>query len=304
MPIPKFHELMLPLLKHYGDGKVHTRYEFLDSLGIEFKLTPEELAERVSSGLTRVADRIGWATTFLKKAGLLIQPERGYHEITDRGQQTLKLGLDFLTPAKIVELYPDSKNNAFYNPLLREKHEFKDKIEELTLEGTPDEEIDTALANKELQTQSEIKDQVDKITPRQFENLVNKLLVAMGYGKEEYRTVTSYTNDGGIDGIIQADELGFEKIYIQAKKFQDGSSVGRPDIQKFVGAMTGTTKGVFITTAKFSSSVEEYLKSRSEKVILIDGPKLIRLMYKHNIGVSVRKTIDLKGLDSDFFDEL
>jgi restriction system protein len=126
----------------------------------------------------------------------------------------------------------------------------------------------------------------------------------MGYGKEEYSSITNYTNDGGIDGIIQADELGFEKIYIQAKKFQEDSSVGRPDIQKFVGAMTGTTKGVFITTAKFSSSVEDYLKSRSEKVILIDGQKLIRLMYKHNIGVSVRKTIDLKGLDSDFFEEL
>jgi len=305
MPIPKFHELMLPLLKHYGDGKIHPRYEFVDNLSKEFHLTPEELSEKVSNGLPRIADRTYWATTFLKKAGLLEQQEkRGFHKITDRGMHTLSLKLDFLTPSKLVELYPDIMETAFYNPQLREKHEFKDKIEELTLEGSPDEEIDTALVNKELQIQSEIKDQIDKITPRQFENLVNKLLVAMGYGKEEYSSVTNYTNDGGIDGIIQADELGFEKIYIQAKKFQDGISIGRPDIQKFVGAMTGTTKGIFITTSKFSSSVEEYLKSRSEKVILIDGLKLIKLMYKHNIGVSVRKIIDLKGLDSDFFEEL
>lgn len=304
MPIPKFHELMLPLLKHYGDNKAHTRHEFVEVLSKEFNLTDKELAEKVSSGLTRIADRVGWATTFLKKAGLLEQPERGLHKITERGLKTLSLGLKVLTPAKLVELYPDALNNSFYNPDLREKHSKEDKIEILTFEGTPNEEIDSALANKELQIQSEIKDQVDKITPRQFENLVNKLLVAMGYGKEEYSTVTSYTNDEGIDGIIQADELGFEKIYIQAKKFQDGSSVGRPDIQKFVGAMTGTTKGVFITTAKFSGSVEEYLKSRSEKVILIDGEKLIRLMYKHNIGVSIRETVYLKGLDSDFFEEL
>ena len=305
MPIPKFHELMLPLLKHYGDGKVHPRYEFVDTLTKEFNLTPEEASQKVSNGLPRIADRTYWATTFLKKAELLEQQEkRGLYKITERGLHTLALNLEFITPSKLIELYPDIMDTAFYNPELREKHEYKNSIQELVLEETPDEEIDSALLNKELQTQSEIKDQVDKITPRQFENLVNKLLVAMGYGKEEYSTLTNYTNDGGIDGIIQADELGFEKIYIQAKKFQDGSSVGRPDIQKFVGAMTGTTKGVFITTAKFSSSVEEYLKSRSEKVVLIDGQKLIRLMYKHNIGVSIRKTIDFKGLDSDFFDEL
>lgn len=305
MAIPKFHELMLPLLKYYGDGKVHPRYEFVDNLSNEFRLTLEEASEKVSNGLPRIADRTYWATTFLKKAGLLEQQEkRGFHKITERGMQTLALKLDFLTPVKLIELYPDIMDTAFYNPQLREKKLFEDRIENLTLVGSPDEEIDTALANKELQTQSEIKDQIDKITPRQFENLLNKLLVAMGYGKEEYSSVTSYTNDGGIDGIIQADELGFEKIYIQAKKFQDGSSVGRPDIQKFVGAMTGTTKGVFITTAKFSVSVEEYLRSRSENVILIDGKKLIKLMYNHNIGVSVRKSIDLKGLDSDFFEEL
>jgi len=304
MPIPKFHELMLPLLKHYGDDKAHTRHEFVEVLSKEFNLTDKELAEKVSSGLTRIADRVGWATTFLKKAGLLEQPERGLHKITERGLKTLSLNLSVLTESKLIELYPDILNNQFYNSSLRENNSKHNEVEILTFEGTPNEEIDSALANKELQIQSEIKDQIDKITPRQFENLVNKLLVAMGYGKEEYSTVTSYTNDEGIDGIIQADELGFEKIYIQAKKFQEGSSVGRPDIQKFVGAMTGTTKGVFITTAKFSGSVEEYLKSRSEKVILIDGEKLIRLMYKHNIGVSVRETVYLKGLDSDFFEEL
>lgn len=124
----------------------------------------------------------------------------------------------------------------------------------------------------------------------------------MGYGTEEFSLTTQYSNDGGIDGVIQADELGFEKIYIQAKKYE--GNVGRPDIQKFIGAMTGTNKGVFITTSDFATSVMDYLKSRQENVVLINGKNLVKLMYKYNQGVTVRNTVEIKGLDSDYFEEL
>jgi restriction system protein len=210
------------------------------------------------------------------------------------------MNLGDLYPDKIKELFPDVMETKFWNSDLRDKSNRSSEIDNVTeSEVTPDESLDTILNQKEVLVKSEILESINNLTPRQFETLVVKVLVAMNYGTG---IVTNYTNDGGIDGIIQADELGFEKIYIQAKKYS--GNVGRPDIQKFVGAMTGTNKGVFITTSDFATSVSDYLKSRQENIILINGEKLVELMYKHNQGVSVIQNIEIKRIDTDFFDEL
>ncbi len=304
MSIPKFHEIMLPLLKMYSDGQIHHRKEFLESISTHFNLIEEDKNEKVKSGWSRIWDRTSWALQYLFKAGFLCSPSRGYFQITERGQEVLSRNLESLTLELIKKLYPDVLETTFFNPELATKKEKNQELNNdiIDSEQTPDELLEGIIDQKLVESYSEIQDQIKNISPRAFEFLVNKLLIAMGYGTEEFSKTTSFTNDGGIDGIIQADELGFDKIYVQAKKYE--GNVGRPDIQKFVGAMTGTNKGVFITTSSFASSVKEYLNSRQENVMLIDGTKLIELMYKHNQGVSVRRTIEIKTLDSDYFEEL
>ncbi len=302
MPIPKFHQIMLPLLNHYNDGKVYHRNTFIEILASEFDLTVQERSETVSNGNSRFADRVWWAGTFLKKGGLLTSPKRGYHQITQRGMGTLQMGLTNLNPDKIIELYPDVLNDPFYNPELRSKTKSESTQSLITEELTPDESLDQAVSNIKARAYGEILDQIKLLSPLQFERLVVKVLVSMGYGTTEFSFNTQYTNDGGIDGIIQGDELGFERIYVQAKKYE--GSVGRPDIQKFVGAMTGTQKGVFITTSDFTKNSHDYIATRQENIILINGEQLVEFMYKYNQGVSVRKIIELKTLDSDYFEEL
>lgn len=300
MSIPKFYELMLPLLKLYGDKNLHHRKEFIDQISNQFSLTNEEKLETVKSGHLRIWDRMSWAQMFLKASNLIESKQRGYYSITKRGLEVLNLNLSELYPDKIRELYPDVMETKFWNPDLREKsNKFLEVESIIELETTPDESLDTILNQKESIVKTEILESINNLSPRQFENLVVKVLEAMKYGEG---IVTNYTNDGGIDGIIQADELGFERIYIQAKKYS--GNVGRPDIQKFVGAMTGTNKGVFITTSDFATSVSDYLKSRQENIILINGDKLVELMYKHNQGVSVIQNIKIKRIDTDYFDEL
>lgn len=300
MPIPKFHEIMLPLLQKYQDGKTYRANTFIEQITEEFQLTSAERLEKVSSGKTRISDRILWAYTYLYKLGFLGRPSRANYAITERGLDFLRLRPTDINFEKLKQQYPDISEDKFWQKSNSLKLEKELKI--IENESTPDEILTTIIEQKILETQSEILEQIKSISPRSFENLVVKLLVAMGYGTQEFSQTTDYTNDGGIDGIVQADELGFEKVYIQAKKYE--SSVGRPDIQKFVGAMTGTGKGVFITTSKFASSVTDYLKSRQENIVLIDGEKMVQLMYKYNQGVSVRKTIELKTIDTDYFEEL
>lgn len=303
MPIPKFHEIMLPLLELYSDNQLHHRKDFVEKISNYFNLTESERQENVKSGWTRVWDRVAWAQTYLKTSNLLDSPKRGHYKITNRGHEVLKMKLKNIKPDQIKKMFPDVMETKFWNPELRSQSK-KININQLEIEAesTPDETLDIILNQKEILIKSEILESINNLTPRQFENLVVKLLIAMGYGTEEFSSTTSYTNDGGIDGIIQADELGFEKIYIQAKKYE--GNIGRPDIQKFVGSMTGTNKGVFITTSDFATSVIDYLKSRQENIRLINGNKLVDLMYKHNQGVSIVENIEIKRLDSDYFEEL
>jgi restriction system protein len=301
MAIPKYHEIMLPLLRFFEDKKVHSKYDFFDQISAYFSLTDTEKNETIATGGNRLLNRIGWAITFMNKAKLLTRPERSKYQITQRGLDLLKTNPEFLTPQLIINLYPDVMDDPFYNSGLRVKRD-ENNQDTINIEIAPEEALDNILEQNKSAIYSDLLEQIKNLSPRNFEILVVKVLLAMGYGDEEHSFTTQYTNDGGIDGIIQADELGFEKIYIQAKKYE--SKVGRPELQKFIGAMTGTNKGVFITTSDFTENVKDYLNSRQEKVVLINGLFLAKLMYKHNQGVSISRVVEIKSLDTDYFENL
>ena len=297
MSLPKYHELMLPLLAKYGDKQEHYRKEFVDPLAEEMSLDPVELRQTTRGGGNRFAGRVHWAQTFLSNSGLIESTRRGHYRITGRGLEVLGLGLPKLTNQKILEMYPSLLQTPFWNKELRDgKSANKETHEE---ENTPADSLDNSLDQLRADTVSQLVEAIESTTPKQFEALVVQLLEAMDYGTG---VVTPYTNDGGIDGIIHGDELGLEKIFIQAKKYQ--GNVGRPEIQKFVGSMESTSKGVFITTSDFAPSVEAYLHSRQENIVLINGQKLAELMYDFNQGVSISRVVKLKSLDNDFFEEL
>lgn len=292
---------MLPLLRLASDGEDHRIRDAIQSIADEFNLSGEERRELLPSGGTLViASRVGWARTYLKKAGLLEDPKRGYFRITDRGISVLK-----------------SKPPSIDSKFLRQFEEFRsfqkpdnsvsgDESEHLAkTDQTPEEMIATGYKQIRANLSSDLIEQVRSITPAFFEKLVVQLLVTMGYGGnfEEAATVLGKSGDEGIDGIINEDKLGLDVIYIQAKRW--GQPVGRPEIQKFAGALLGkkAKKGVFITTSSFSSEARSYANNIESRIILIDGARLTELMIQHDIGVSTYATYDLKRVDTDFFIE-
>lgn len=299
--LPKFHETFIPILKVLSDGKVYHYKDLVRKVRDEFYSDlPSNISDQVydTTGLNVLSNRIGWGFRYLKQGKIVIYPRRGHVQITDKGKSILKKG-----SYTLQELKQDK--DWIEHEMAKEKKKSQKLLEDIQVEknqSTPDELISQATSEIESEVQSQILDEIQKISYQAFEVLVVKLLVAMGYGTEEFSINTSYTNDGGIDGIIQADELGFEKIYVQAKKYT--GNIGRPDIQKFVGAMTGTQKGVFITTSDFAKSVQEYISTRPESIMLINGQELVELMYKYSQGVSIKSTIEIKSLDSDFWEEL
>jgi restriction system protein len=270
-----------------------------------FQLTDEEKQHRIPSGKQRtIYNRVQWAITHMKKAGLLESREkRGNFGITETG-------------IKLLSRNPQEVNVA----LLREHATYRDFVNLETkptdtpvstalddTDKTPEEIMGVLSEQLNLQLAKDVLDEICNNTPNFFEDLVVDLLLKMGYGGlEGSGEVTKRAGDGGIDGIIKQDELGLDMIYVQAKKWDKDSTVSRPEIQKFAGALLGegATKGVFITTASFSKSAIEYAKSvPSSKIILIDGLTLAKLMIKHDLGVSTSNTIRIKKIDSDYFEE-
>ena len=302
MAIPDYQTLMLPFLQLLTDGSEHTLSELSDALDIQFKLTEEEKNELLPSGNQAVMrNRVGWARTYLKKALLLESPRRAVFQITERGQQVLSE-----QPEKI---------NARYLRRFEEFCEFQNTnatndsatiTEEVDSNQTPTEAIEAAHKALNNDLASDVLDAIKNQSPQFFETLVVKLMQAMGYGgwSHESGQATQYTADGGIDGIINEDPLGLETIYLQAKRYTD-NAIGRPDIQSFVGAleMRRARKGVFITTSRFSKDALEYVSMIEKKVVLIDGKQLAGLMIKHNLGVSVKQTYQVKTIDTDYFIE-
>lgn len=300
MAVPKFFEFFESFLHAVADGELHSAKEVREIVASGMHITESDRAELIPSGKQSIFDnRVMWARTYLNKAGLIETPQRGNYRITSEGKKALlsgeKIDLKYLERYKAFKNFRTQTSDSEEIITPEEKNE------------SPMEIFDSAYREINAALASQIMDEVMKLSPSGFERLVVRLLLNMGYGNgiEGAGTITQQSNDGGIDGIIKEDQLGFSNIYIQAKQWQPDISVSRPEIQKFVGALQGqqAQKGLFITTAKFSSGAVQY--ADKVKVVLIDGNTLTRLMIKHNVGVSVEHTYEIKRIDSDFFaDEL
>lgn len=300
MSIPDYQGFMYPLLHAIADGQEHSVRDIVVNLSDQLGLTAEERQQMLPSGQQSiVSNRVGWAKTYLKKAGLLDNPKRGRVRIT-------KAGLDALSQNS------NTIDNTFLNryPSFTEfvsKTPSDEDVSETVVKETktPDEVLDSSYQNLRKALADELLDQVKQCSPAFFERLVVDLLVAMGYGGSlaDAGQAIGKTGDGGIDGVIKEDKLGFDVVCIQAKRWE--GTVGRPVVQAFAGSMEGVRarKGVLITTGTCSKDAEEYVNRIERKIVLIDGRRLADLMIDHNIGVATARTYTIKRLDSDYFAE-
>lgn len=303
MAVPKFFEFFEEFLKAVQDGELHTAKEVREIIAMDMRLTEADRAKMLPSGKqSTFVNRVTWARTYLDKAGLIETPSRGKYRITDAGREALTSGEE-------VDLKYLEKSEKFkeFQGMTSVASDVADSISE-EKDESPMEVLDAAYHQVTATLASQLIDEVMKLTPTEFEKLVVRLLLEMGYGSgiDEAGMVTQQSNDGGIDGIIKEDQLGFSNIYIQAKQWALDQTVGKPEIQRFVGALQGqqAQKGLFITTAKFSSGALQYADNLlGTKVVLVDGTALTRLMIKHNVGVSVEHIYEVKRVDSDFFAE-
>lgn len=307
MAIPSYEKMMTPILNCLnGQGNIDQRKpcslkELGEYVANFFALSNEERELTLSSKQTVVYSRVSWAKTYLSKAGLVEKVSRGVFKITERGVKALQESKDINNQYLMrYETFADFFKHDKEIASIEDEHlNSKKKL-------TPVEQIDVAFEalNKELE--DEVLEQVKAISPQAFEKLVVDLLLKMGYGAldDNSNAVTKLSHDRGIDGIISADKLGFDKIYIQAKQYNAANKVGRPALQAFVGACISAFKLVFITTSSFTNEALDYAEqvaSTKQKLVLIDGAKLSRLMIEFDMGVQTQTQYALKRLDSDFF---
>lgn len=306
MAVPKFHEFFNVFLQALADGQTHKAKDVRSFIAEEMHLSEEGLAELLpSKRQTTFDNRVAWARTYLDRAGLVETPSRGQYCITEEGKKVLASGDK--VDLKYLDRYP-----AFVDFHTANSAEFDSSgnvsVEKNAEEKSPTEILDDAFKTVHATLAGELINEVMKLTAGEFEKLVVQLLLKMGYGSgvDNAGVATKLSGDGGIDGIIKEDQLGFSSIYIQAKQWSLDSTVGRPEIQKFAGALQGekATKGLFITTAKFSKEAREYANNlRQSNIVLIDGDALMRLMIKYNLGVSVEQIYEVKRIDTDFFND-
>lgn len=301
MTIPDYQSLMLPILHLAADEQEHSLQEATKSLAEQFNLTEAELAEMLPSARkTRFYDRVGWAATYLRKAGLLNATGRGRFQISPRGLDVLKQ-----SPRQInVEFL--SQFDEFIEFRTRRDKEDEEEITPGEIDvQTPEEAIEAAYQSLRQTLAEDVLQTVKGCSPSFFERLVIDVLVKMGYGgtRKEAGKAIGKSGDGGIDGIINEDRLGLDVIYIQAKKWEN--SVGRPEIQKFAGALQGqrAKKGIFITTSNFTNEAKEFASKIDSKITLIDGETLSQLMIDYNVGINSIVNYELKRIDSDYFIE-
>lgn len=302
MPIPDYQTLMLPLLRLAGDGTEHPFREAVDRLADEFSLTDDERAELLPSGTAHVfGSRVGWTRSYLKQAGLLDAPKRGVLRITAEGKALLGKG-----PARIDNnLLNQYESFRAFRARGKEVDDSSKAIPvEIASEQTPEDAMAAAYQRVRKNLEVELLEQVKTSSPAFFERLVVDLIVAMGYGgsRQDAGRAVGRSGDGGIDGIIKEDRLGLDVIYLQAKRWEN--TVGRPDIQKFAGALQGqrASKGIFITTSNYSRDALEYVNVIATKIILIDGDMLTALMVDYNIAVTRTGMYELKKIDTDYFE--
>lgn len=304
MAIPKYDEIQIPALQILSDGKSRKRIEIVEPLALYFKLSEEERDQMYDSGNGPVfMDRVQWALSYLNMAGLVSKPKRGFYEINAAGKSIL------LKPEKLKDYIADKLQKR--EPSKKKSAVSKSiQTEQIEMDSTPEEALYASYQGIRRSVYREIIDTILSKNPREFEKLVVVLLQRMGYGGEIKNSgqVTQYSNDKGIDGIIREDVLGFGRINIQAKRYAIDNKVPREDIQKFVGALAvaQSDKGVFITTSDFTKGAYEYSESlnSSTKIVLINGEKLAEYIYNFNLGVQTERVIEIKKLDSDYWDNM
>lgn len=306
MALPDYQDIMLPLLRLTADGDVHTVRSLKDTVAQQLQLSQDDLGQMLPSGQqTTFHNRVSWAKTYLLHAGLLEQVRRGHFTISERGRQTLRaspnrIDSDYLAQfPEFLEFKGRSKTTNGNTTTDNEAGE-QEQIER----RTPEESLQAAYKELRDELAAEILSQIKGMTPLFFEKLVLDLMVAMGYGgAQKNAALTSAGADEGIDGVINEDRLGLDIVYLQAKRWEN--QVGRPEIQRFVGALHGkrARKGVFLTTSIFSREAYDYVATIDPKVVLIDGTRLAQLMIDFNVGVSTTETFSLKRIDSDYFIE-
>jgi len=289
--LPKFHETFNQILEIMSDGKVIHHRELIDKvIRTYYSDLPKELfEEKTKSGEPLIFNRIAWGKSYLRKGGYLSYPSRGLVQITDKGLKSMKDKLhlkDVVGDSTFMEFFVDekSKENSENNQILT---------------ATPQDLIDIGFLKIDSQVKNELLERLKSLDPYYFEKVILILLKKMGYG--EY-TETSKSKDGGIDGIIKEDKLGLDKIYIQAKRYEE-NKVREKDIRNFIGAMSGdTSKGVFVTTSEFDKDAIQKAHDAIHTIILINGEKLVDLMYLYNVGVQIKVTYEVKQIDEDFFE--
>jgi restriction system protein len=292
MEIPKFNETFLPILEVLKKGQIFKSRDLIEEVKIKFysELNEEQLKHKTKSGDLLIDNRIAWGKSYLKKGGYISFPERGHVQITEKGK-------NHSANLTVRDLENESSLFDFYKQ--EKEPNSTDKNTKINI-SSPQDLIDEGFNRIESDVKNELLLKLKNIDPYFFEKVVLKLLKKMGYGEF---IETSKSNDGGIDGIINEDKLGLDKIYIQAKRFNEGK-VREKEIRNFIGAMSGdTNKGVFVTTSEFDVKAIEKARSAHHKIICIDGQKLVSLMHEFNVGIQIRTTYEIKQIDEDFFDE-
>jgi restriction system protein len=299
MAIPDFQTAMRPVLVALEDGQQRKRASIRSAVASHFSVSPAELEERNPNGRDKMFhNRVGWAITYLYRAGLISRPKPATYQLTDRGKLVLAEHPDRVD-LKVLSQFEE------FNEFKQTKSSNKPPATQpdTTAEQTPEEQIDHAYSELQAALAADVLDRVYEKEPEFFELLVLDVLRAMGYGGSETASIQHLgkSGDEGIDGVIREDELGLDLIYVQAKRW--ANAVGRPEIQKFFGALSGqgASKGVFITTATFTAEAEAYASSVTPRVVLVDGKTLARLMIEHDVGVTVARSYKLKRIDLDYF---
>ena len=301
MAIPKFKECFNDFLLCLADGEPRKITDICEFIAKQKNLSDEDRAVTLNSGQRSFNNRVGWARTYLKMAGLVYYPKFSFVQITAEGKNVLSqnqiINLDFLKKYESFKKFQSRSSSE------KDDGEISDEINKN--DPSPHEQIETAFLQINAQLADEIIDEIFKLTPALFEKLTLRLLEKMGYGGtlSGIGTVTKMSGDGGIDVIISEDKLGLRNIYIQAKRYALDVSIGRPEIQGFVGAIANKdSKGVFITTSKYSEPAKQCAKENH--IVLIDGERLAALMIEYGVGVSTVQTYEIKRIDSDFFTDL
>lgn len=293
MAIPKFHQTFLPILKVLNNGEIHKSSDLPQEIvdkGL-IHLTDEELSQEHMSGGSIYRNRVGWGISYLNQAKFVSRPSRGMVKITDKGVNYLSTNPERMT-LKLI------KNDKDY--LAAEALKAKKSDEEDTGDLTPTDLIEKGFSELKNSLKADLLEKLHTSNPYYFEKIVLVLFKKMGYGDFQE---TKKSGDGGIDGIINQDQLGIEKIYIQSKRYAEDNKVREPQIRNFIGAMSGdVSKGIFVTTSSFDPSAVRKAKDASHKIILIDGPKLVDLMIRHGVGVQVKEEYQVKEIDEDFFE--